>query len=92
MLFKTPCSVEYGIRTKTPEKARLVDFRRPDQRADGQSRLGAFNLLGFTHSWAKSRKGHWVANQKTAADRFRRALKRIANWCRQHRHGPVRGQ
>ena len=28
--------------------------------------------------------------QKTAADRFRRALKRIAEWCRQYRHEPVR--
>ena len=30
--------------------------------------------------------------QKTATDRFRRTLKRIANWCRQHRHEPVRAQ
>ena len=30
--------------------------------------------------------------QKTAADRFRRTLKRIADWCRQHRHEPVRDQ
>lgn len=33
-----------------------------------------------------------MVKQKTAADRFRRALKRIANWCRQYRHGPVREQ
>ena len=30
---------------------------------------------------AMSRKGYWVVKQKTAADRFRRALKRIAEWC-----------
>jgi hypothetical protein len=82
---------KYGL-TLHPEKTRLVDFRRPDQRADERSRPGTFNLLGFTHSWAKSRKGHWVVKQKTTADRFRRALKRIANWCRQYRHGPVREQ
>jgi hypothetical protein len=35
---------------------------------------------------AMSRKGYWVVKQKTAADRFRRALKRIAEWCRQYRH------
>ena len=73
---------KYGL-TLHPEKTRLVDFRRPDQRADGRSRPGTFNLLGFTHCWVRSRKGHWVVKQKTAADRFRRALKRIANWCRQ---------
>ncbi len=82
---------KYGL-TLHPEKTRLVDFRRPDRRADGRSRPGTFNLLGFTHSWAKSRKGHWVVKQKTAADRFRRALNRIANWCRQYRHGSVREQ
>ncbi len=32
----------------------------------------------FTHYWAKSRKGYWVVKQKTAADRFRRALRRSA--------------
>jgi len=39
-----------------------------------------------------SRKGYWVVKQKTAADRFRRALKRIADWCRRYRHQPVREQ
>ena len=39
-----------------------------------------------------SRKGFWVVKQKTAADRFQRALKRIAEWCRHYRHAPVREQ
>ena len=56
------------------------------------SRPGTFDLLGFTHYWAMSRKGYWVVKQKTAADRFRRALKRIADWCRRYRHEPVREQ
>ncbi len=83
-----------------PEKTRLVDFRRPDRRAvassfndhDAGSRPGTFDLLGFTHYWAKSRNGYWVVKQKTAADRFGRALKRTADWCRRHRHDPVREQ
>jgi RNA-directed DNA polymerase len=89
---------KYGL-TLHPEKTRLVDFRRPDRRAlrspdngDARSRPGTFDLLGFTHYWAKSRKGYWVVKQKTAADRFRRALKRIADWCRRYRHEPVRDQ
>jgi len=84
--------------TLHPEKTRLVDFRRPDRRGlpspnngDVHSRPG-FDLLGFTHYWAKSRKGYWVVKQKTAADRLRRALKRIADWCRRYRHEPVREQ
>jgi len=89
---------KYGL-TLHPEKTRLVDFRRPDRRAlpspyngDARSRPGTFDLLGFTHYWAKSRKGHWVVKQKTAAARLRRGLKRIADWCRLHRHEPVRDQ
>jgi RNA-directed DNA polymerase len=87
----------YGL-TLHPEKTRLVDFRRPDRRAlpssDGevQSWPGTFDLLGFTHYWARSRKGYWVVKRKTAADRFRRALKSIADWCRRYRHEPVREQ
>jgi RNA-directed DNA polymerase len=39
-----------------------------------------------------SRKGYWVVKQKTAADRFRRTLKRIADWCQRFRHESVREQ
>jgi group II intron reverse transcriptase/maturase len=89
---------KYGL-TLHPDKTRLVDFRRPDRRAlpsfdnsDARSRPGTFDLLGFTHYWAKSRKGYWVVKQKTAADRLRRSIKRIAVWCRRYRHEPVRDQ
>ena len=90
---------KYGL-TLHPEKTRLIDFQRPDRRTpasldangDASSRPGTFDLLGFTHYWAMSRKGYWVVKQKTAADRFRRTLKRIADWCRRYRHEPVREQ
>ena len=86
--------------TLHPEKTRLINFERPDRRtatspdSDGDAGAcpGTFDLLGFTHYWAMSRKGNWVVKQKTAADRFRRTLKRIADWCRQYRHEPVRDQ
>jgi len=90
---------KYGLALH-PEKTRLVDFRRPDRRVsasphtkgDARPRPDTFDLLGFTHYWAKSRNGYWVVKQKTATDRFRRTLKRIAVWCRYHRHEPVREQ
>ena len=85
--------------TLHPEKTRLVDFRRPDTRAEApsgdgtaRSRPGTFDLLGFTHYWARSRKGYWVVKQKTAKDRLRHSLKRVADWCRRYRHHPVREQ
>ena len=58
----------------------------------GAGRPGTFDLLGFTHYWAKSRKGNWVVKRKTAADRFGRAVKRVKEWLRRHRHDPLAQQ
>lgn len=86
---------KYGL-SLHPEKTRLLDFRkprRPDPRGrTDRSRPGTFDLLGFTHYWAKSRKGHWVIKQQTANDRFARSAKRIGAWCRAHRHWSVAEQ
>lgn len=76
---------KYGL-TLHPEKTRLIKFCRPTGNSD---RRGSFDLLGFTHFWGRSRQGNWVVQRKTACRRFRRALKRVAEWCRLHRHRAV---
>ena len=78
----------YGL-TLHPEKTRLVPFRRPGRSPD---QPGTFAFLGFTHHWARSRKGHWVIKRKTARDRFTRAVKAVTAWCRLNRHAPLRHQ
>jgi group II intron reverse transcriptase/maturase len=87
---------KYGL-TIHPDKTRQVPFRKPtDDReppdSAGTSRPGTFDFLGFTHFWARSRKGNWILKRKTAASRFTRAVRTIAQWCRSHRHDPVREQ
>ena len=82
---------KYGL-TLHPEKTRLVDFRRPPGSGRGSQRERSFELLGFTHFWGRSRQGRWVVRRKTAKARFSRALKRVAEWCRTHRHWPVAEQ
>ena len=73
-----------------PDKSRLLNFRRPDKRDDdGGSGPGSFDLLGFTHFWGRTRSGKWTVKTKTAKDRFSRSLRRVRDWCRQHRHAPV---
>ncbi len=84
----------YGL-TLHPTKTRLVPFRRPRQPPRGGGKaigVGTFDLLGFTHYWGISRKGQWVIVRQTAASRFRRASRTIAQWCRRCRHLPIRQQ
>jgi group II intron reverse transcriptase/maturase len=86
----------FGL-TLHPEKTRLVRFRKPPRRKQPpeeweQQRPGSFDFLGFTHFWKRSRRGKWAVGRKTAKDRFTRALKRVAVWCRRNRHRPLKEQ
>jgi len=82
---------KYGLKLH-PEKTRLVEFRRPPSGGGTGRQPGTFDLLGFTHFWTKSRKGRWVVKRKTAATRFRGAVRRVAEWCRRYRHQPIKAQ
>jgi group II intron reverse transcriptase/maturase len=82
---------KYGL-TVHPDKTRMVAFQRPDRVDDDDDGPGTFDLLGFTHFWGVSRKGNWVVMQRTAKDRFGRALRRLREWCRWHRHDPLETQ
>jgi len=85
---------KYGL-TVHPTKTKLVPFRPPSStgRKDAPAgRPGTFDLLGFTHYWAQSQRGYWVVKQKTASDRFSRAVRSIDSWCRDHRHWSLREQ
>jgi RNA-directed DNA polymerase len=85
---------KYGL-TLHPEKTRLLRFQPPGSQSSGSDDgppPGTFDFLGFTHFWAKSRKGRWVVKQKTAKSRFTRALRSLSQWCRTHRHWPVAKQ
>lgn len=83
---------KYGLALH-PEKTRLFEFRRPKRKdGGGDVKRATFNLLGFTHFWGKSMHGKWIVIRKTAKDRFQRALKRIVDWCKWHRHESIRAQ
>jgi len=85
----------YGL-TLHPEKTRLVEFRNPGRRGGTSGEDGhtgsCFDMLGFTHFWARSRTGRWIVKRKTAKTRFGRAVKRLAQWCRENRHAPLTEQ
>jgi group II intron reverse transcriptase/maturase len=79
---------KYGLKIHG-EKTRLLDFRRPTG-AGGQPET--FVFLGFTHYWGKSRKGYWVVKRKTAKQKLKAAIRRVYEWCKEHRHDPVKEQ
>jgi len=78
--FEDRC-LSYGLRLH-PEKTRVGPFRRPPRPPGGGvpgpgQRPGAFDFLGFTHFWAKSRRGKWHVRRKTAQGRMRRAIRAV---------------
>jgi len=87
---------KYGL-TLHPEKTRLVPFERPggvpdDASAGARTPPGVFDLLGFTHFWARSRKGTWVVKRTTSKSRLCRGLKVLAQWLRKVRHESLADQ
>ena len=79
---------KYGL-TLHPTKTRLLYFRPRAGTSDGAAGPESFDFLGFRHLWARSRRGSWVVMRKTAASRFGRTLRRLAQWLRANRHQPV---
>jgi group II intron reverse transcriptase/maturase len=82
--------IKYGL-TVHPEKTRMIQFKKPGSPSEGKG-SGRFNFLGFTHYWGRSRRGNWVVARKTEKSRFGRALKVMVEWCKCHRHLPLREQ
>jgi group II intron reverse transcriptase/maturase len=75
-----------------PEKTRMLSFSSPERNKARAQRQRSFDFLGFTHFWARSRKGRWVVKQRTAKGRLSRALKRVKEQCRRMRHVPIAHQ
>jgi RNA-directed DNA polymerase len=81
----------YGL-TLHPEKTRLLPFRRPPSRQKSGHGPSTFDFLGFTFYWVRSRKGRWWMTCKTRRGRLRRLIVTVGDWCRRHRHLPVKMQ
>lgn len=81
----------FGL-TLHPEKTRLVPFRCPDRRDRSGKGPATFDFLGFTHFWRRTRSGTWTVGVKTRTASLRRFIVNIADWCRSHRHEPVKEQ
>jgi RNA-directed DNA polymerase len=81
----------FGL-TLHPDKTRLLPFRRPPAAQTGGKGPATFDFLGFTLYWRRTRSGRWGMTCKTRHARLRRAVQNVADWCRRHRHLPVKVQ
>lgn len=75
-----------------PDKTRLFPFARPRDRDAGGKGPTTFDFLGFTVYWRRSRWGGWALGLRTRKARMQRAIASIDDWCRRHRHEPIRAQ
>ncbi len=76
----------FGLKVHA-EKTRLVDVRAqlPPHAGPG----AAFDFLGFTQVWVRSRWKYAVLRQHTAKGRLARAVRAVREGCRRHRHAPL---
>jgi RNA-directed DNA polymerase len=80
---------EFGL-TLHPGKTRRFSFRPP---RDGDDKGGAtFDFLGFTSHWTTTKRGMQRVAFRTRGARLRRAIKAVYEWCRRHRHDPIKEQ
>lgn len=74
-----------------PTKTKMVDFRfkKPNGKQHPRTDATSFVFLGFVHVWGKSRRGKDIICQRTAKDRYARALRSLWIWCKRNRHQPI---
>jgi RNA-directed DNA polymerase len=80
---------KFGL-TLHPKKTRAFSFQAP---LDGDGSGGpTFDFLGFTLHWRRTRSGTQRVAFRTRGARLRRAINAATEWCRRHRHDPVKEQ
>jgi len=85
---------KYGLKLH-PEKTRLIEFgKKALQKSErpGGKPPETFDFLGFTHIAMRSRRGYFTIHVKTMKKRFRRSLKAVSVWCKEHLHDTLEEQ
>ena len=81
----------FGL-TLHSDNTRLLPCWRPPRSQPRGKGPATFEFVGFTFYWARTRKGPWRMACKTRRASLRRAKMSIYDWCRRHRHWPIKDQ
>jgi RNA-directed DNA polymerase len=78
---------KFGLRLNEA-KTRLIEFGRfaAVSATRRNQKPETFDFLGLTHICGTSRTGRFMVLRRTASKRLRRAISRVAAWCRVYRH------
>jgi len=82
---------KYGL-TLHPEKTRLIPFERPKFGQEKGNGSGTFDFLGMTMYWRRSPRGGWYLGMETRKAKVQKFLHALGEWCRRHRHLPLKDQ
>ena len=85
---------KFGLKLNE-EKTRLIEFGRrawARWKGGGGPKPGTYTFLGFLHICKTSRQGKFVVQRRTDPKRLRRAIRRAWEWCKEHRHRPIKEQ
>ncbi len=75
-----------------PDKTRLIEFGRyaeTNRRDRGDGKPETFNFLGFTHTCAWTRKGHFTVRRQTMRTRWQAKLKEVKATLQRRMHASV---
>ena len=81
----------FGLRMP-PTQTVLSACRKPSAPQALAEGPGTCDVLGWTHSWTRSRRGVWGMKRRTARKRARRTTQSLWRWCRTNRHAPLQDQ
>ncbi len=82
---------QHGLKLH-PDKTRLIPFQRPPGSQQNGKGPATFDFLGFTAYWRRDLKGRWRLGLMTRRARAQRMIESATEYCRRHRHDPVREQ
>lgn len=81
---------EFNLEVAT-EKTKIINLgKNKDSDKDGDTGLGSFDFLGFTHYTGKDHRDRPVIRLKTSKKKYKTSLLKIKEWIKECRHSSIK--